>query len=172
VRQAIVVAAVALLIAAGCSDDDATREGGEITEPGPISVFELRPGDCIYPDDDLSGELENIEAVPCADPHTHEVFAVPEYEDVEGVYPGEAALQEFADAACLEAFEEYTGTDYLDSELFFTYLHPSVESWNDDDRGIICVLTDKGAEMVGSKRAATTTTDRDGGKTTTTTTAP
>lgn len=164
-----VVAAV-LLVAAitACSKDDAKRVGGTITEAGPISVFDLRPGDCLYPDDSTVGEVEKVQAVPCDEPHTQEVFAVPEFPDERGVYPGEAALQQFADAACLEAFEAYTGTDYLDSDYFFTYLHPSVDSWNDDDRQIICVITDEGAEMTGSVGATTTTTRPVGASTSTT----
>ena len=160
----LAVLAATVVALGACSDDKATREGGDITEAGPISVFELRPGDCLYPDEEVVGEVENIQAVPCDEPHLQEVFAVTDYPDEEGggVYPGEAAIQQYADAACVEAFETYTGTDYVNSDLFLTYLHPSVDSWNDDDRQIICVLTDEGREMTGSQRATTTTTARDG----------
>lgn len=177
-RRAITTGIALLLVTlvAACSDDKAEREDGEITNAGPISVFELRPGDCLYPDDDTVGEVGDIKAVPCREPHTQEVFATPEYPDEGGVYPGEAVIQQFADAACLEAFGSYTGTDYLNSDLFFTYLHPSVDSWNDDDRQVVCVIvapgepgTEAAGEMTGSVRDTTTTTASDGSPTTTTT---
>jgi hypothetical protein len=173
VRRSLIVLAVALLALGGaCSDDKAEREDGDIATSGPISVFDLRPGDCLFPDDKTVGEVENIQAVPCDEPHRQEVFAVPDYPAEEGdAYPGEAEIQQQADALCLEAFAEYTGEDYLDSDLFFTYLHPSVDSWNDDDRQIVCVIVapgDPDATMTGSVRATTTTTERGDARTTTT----
>lgn len=172
-RRASLVLALAALVAVGaCSKDKAEREGGEITDAGPISVFELRPGDCLYPDDEAVGEIENIQAVPCDEPHTQEVFAVPEFPTDDDVYPGEGEIKQFADASCLEAFAEYTGTDYLDSNLYFSYLHPSLDSWNSgDDRQVVCVIVATGDEMVGSVRATTTTTLKGDRSSTTTTEA-
>lgn len=173
-RTPLAIALVALVVIGACSDDKAEREGGKITDAGPISVFELRPGDCLYPDDKAVGEIENIQAVPCDEPHTQEVFAVPEYEDDSGVYPGEAEIQKFADAACLEAFGQYTGVDYLDSDLYFSWLHPSLDSWNSgDDRQVVCVIVATGDEMIGSVKGTTTTTVQDSrDETSTTTEAP
>jgi hypothetical protein len=165
-RPAIALLLVLVALTSACSDDKAKREDGDITEAGPISVFDLRPGDCLFPDQEKTvGEIENINAVPCEEPHRQEVFATPEYPADDGeAYPGEAEIQTFADAACLEKFEEYTGEDYLNSNLFFTYLHPSVDSWNDDDRMIVCVIVTPGgvdATSIGSVRATTTTSLRD-----------
>jgi hypothetical protein len=172
-RPLLALLLVALVLSGACSKDKAKREGAHITDAGPISVFDLRPGDCLDPGDKAVGEIDTIQAVPCAEPHTQEVFAVPDYPADKGeAYPGEAEIQKFADASCLEAFGEYTGTDYLDSNLFFSYLHPSVDSWNSkDDRKVVCVIVAKGDEMKGSVRASTTTpTDKGGTPSTTSTT--
>ena len=48
-----------------------------------MSVFDLRPADCLHPPADLSGEIDSIKVVPCADAHTQEVFA-----KVDGERPG------------------------------------------------------------------------------------
>lgn len=169
---------VAMLVAiAACSKE---REDGEITKPGPISVFDLEVGDCLLPDKGTTGEVEKLNAVPCKEKHTQEVFALPKFKGPgDDVYPGEAEIRKFADAACLEAFESYTGTDYLNSNLFFSYLHPSLTSWNDDDdRTIACVIVNTGNETTGSYRGTTTTTFEAGtttsttAKATTTTAAP
>ena len=90
------------------------------------------------------------------------MFALADFPDDEDVYPGEAEIKSFADASCLEAFSSYTGTDYLDSDLFFSYLHPSLDSWNEgDDRQVVCVIVATGQEMTGSVRSTTTTPDDD-----------
>jgi hypothetical protein len=165
------LALLPLVVAVACSGDDGAGRGddGRITEAGPVSVFDLQVGDCLKPDEDAEGELTEVEAVPCEEPHTQEVFALPEYEgENPDVYPGEAAIRAFADAACLDAFERYTGADYLDSDLYFSYLHPSLDSWNEgDDRTIVCVVISPGEETTGSVRASpdastTTTTAADG----------
>lgn len=175
-RRASLLAALllALVLTGACSKDPAKREDGAITKPGPISVFDLRISDCLLPDKDATGEVEKLNAVPCADPHTQEVFGVPEYEGPGAdVYPGEAEIRTFADAACLEAFNAYTGTDYLNSNLFFSYLHPSLTSWNDeDDRQIVCLIVNTGDETTGSYRATTTTTIKGSTVTTSTTRKP
>jgi hypothetical protein len=158
-RALIAVLLCALALTGACSKKSAKRDHGAITKAGLVSVFDLRPGDCLLPDKKVSGEIDKINAVPCKDPHTQEVFAVPDYPDKGGVYPGEDAIKKFADAACLEAFGKYTGTDYLDSNLFFSYLHPSVDSWNSgDDRQVVCVIVATGKEMTGTVKGTTTTT--------------
>ena len=147
----LVVGALAL---AGCSDDKAGRKEGAINKAGDISVFDVQVGDCLMPGDELGAEITDVHAVPCADPHTHEVFALPEY-DEDDVYPGEEKLRNFADAECIGAFNSYTGIEYLESDLFFSYLQPSIRSWNEgDDRRIVCVIVATGEPVEGSARKA------------------
>jgi hypothetical protein len=158
------------LVAAGCSKDKAGRKDGAIDKAGDVSVFDVQVGDCLNPGSELGAEINKIKAVPCKDPHTHEVFALPDYPDKESdVYPGEDKLRSFANAQCLEAFGNYTGTDYLDSKLFFSYLQPSIRSWQEgDDRRIVCVIVSTGKEVTGSAKSpdatTTTTTGEAGGK--------
>jgi hypothetical protein len=161
-RRRIFLVLVATAVVAGCSKGDAGRKGGAIAKAGDISVFDVRVGDCLMPGDELGAEIADIRAVPCREPHTHEVFALPEYEDTD-VYPGEDKLRTFADAQCLEAFGNYTGTDYLESKLFFSYLQPSVRSWNDGkDRRIVCVIVATGKPVKGSVRSTSATTTSGG----------
>ncbi|MCU1487656.1 MAG: hypothetical protein JWN67_4402 [Actinomycetia bacterium] len=158
------------LVAAGCSKDKAGRKDGAIDKAGDVSVFDVQVGDCLNPGSELGAEINKIKAVPCKDAHTHEVFALPDYPDKESdVYPGEEKLRGFANAQCLEAFGNYTGTDYLDSKLFFSYLQPSIRSWQEgDDRRIVCVIVSTGKEVTGSAKSpdatTTTTTGEAGGK--------
>lgn len=150
----LLLAVPALLVA--CSDDAAGRKDGAIAKAGKISVFDVAVGDCLNPGEELGVEITDIEAVPCDDEHTHEVFALPEYEE-DDVYPGEEKLRNFADAACMDAFTTYTGSEYLESNLYFSYLQPSIRSWNEgDDRRVVCVIVATGDPITGSSRKVPT----------------
>lgn len=140
----LVPALVAFVIAASaCSDgpDEAKRDDGAITEAGVVDVFATEVGDCLRLDESLAAaaEITELPAVPCSDEHLHEVFHLHEIEQPD-VYPGPSELSSTADGSCLGAFEDYVGVPYLDSPLQFTYLYPSLDSWDDGDRTIACVL--------------------------------
>lgn len=149
---------VALVGAVACSTlgTRATREHGTITKAGLISVFDLRAGDCLLPDGVVGGDVEEVKAVPCRDPHTHEVFAVPRYTATSSAYPGREALQRFATPACRRALPGYTGSARLDPSLTLSYIVPTEKSWaREDDRDITCVLVASGNKMAGSVRSTT-----------------
>ena len=146
------VAAVGIL--AACSDDDA-----DPNEPvdEPVLGVATNTGEpvCMKVTEDLPPEVEQLPIIGCDVPHTHEIYATPEL-DPNAVFPGLDALNEFAQLECLEAFEPFVGTSPFDSSLSYTWLVPTLGSWNEkDDREVLCVLADRGgAELVGSQRGA------------------
>lgn len=153
-RGALAVAAVVL--AGSCSgDDSADRDDrGRLTEPTELAVFDLAVGDCLSPDEAVAAELEVVRAVPCQDPHVHEVFALVEWSG-DDTFPGDTALADFADAACVAEFQAYVGSDYLDSALFHTYLLPTLRSWDErDDRQVVCLAASAGEPLQGSSRGS------------------
>ena len=163
-RYGLLAGAALVVVASACSSG-AHRTKGAITKAGDISVFDVSVGDCLSPGEKIGTEISNIKAVPCKDPHTHEVFGLPKYPGSSDVYPGDDKLKTFANAQCLQAFGTYTGTDYLDSKLFFSYLQPSIRSWNDGkDRTVVCVIVATGKPVTGSVRVAGAVND--GGATT------
>jgi putative regulator of septum formation len=91
-------------------------------------------------DDELTAEVAELPVIDCTKPHTHEIFATVQ-NTVDAVYPGMAALEQFAETNCYKQFEPYVGIDWPDSSLFVTWIVPSLGSWNDeDDRAVMCVL--------------------------------
>lgn len=120
------------------------------------SVFHLKVGDCLVPPSTVQAELASIKVVACHEPHTQEVFALVQDSGAGDNYPGDTALRTFADGNCLQAFAGYVGVDYRYSQLFYTYLLPSVRSWAAKDRTIVCVVTTTGQQLdrsvKGSKR--------------------
>lgn len=126
-----------LIIAAQIFDDDADRDNdtGEITDEGDISAFELKVGDCLT--DLADGEITDVPAVPCSEPHDAEVFALYDLEGDE--WPGEDAISADAGAECEAQLKSYSQEAYADDNVGLFYLYPSTRSWAQGDREIACV---------------------------------
>jgi hypothetical protein len=134
--SAVLVLGAGLLASCG-GGGEIRAESGEVVLPGSWSVFDLRPGDCLDATD-AEGDISDVTVVPCADPHTQEVFATVEHPD--SVYPGASELAVWADAACLSELRSELGLTLADG-LFVSYLLPSFDGWNkNDDRSVVCVL--------------------------------
>ncbi len=125
-----------------CSNDKGGRRVIQLATDG--------PGTCINADPKLGPEVKKIPTIDCTKPHTHEIFAVVRYvEQVAGkpdkatdLFPGLEALDAFAERACIAQFEPYVGVSAFDSSLTFSWLTPTLGSWNGSskDRTVICVL--------------------------------
>ncbi len=110
---------------------------------------------CLDVGEEVGALVTDLNWVPCespdpADDHTHEVYGVADYFVVSednpattikpGDYPGREALELFAQAECFAAFERYVGISPLESALFYSWLIPTLTSWeNDGDREVLCV---------------------------------
>jgi hypothetical protein len=105
-------------------------------------VFDLGVGDC-FNDPDFTGEIDEVDGVPCSQPHDNEVFATIDHPG-SGAYPGESEILSFASEQCEgEVFRQYVGVDYLDSRFFVDALYPTEGSWRFGDRTIVCFLYDR-----------------------------
>lgn len=139
----VVIAAVVFVALAACSDD----EGSPAVDVGTEVV-----GTCLDFGDTIGEEITKLPEVPCEEPHSHEIYAVKQVANE--TYPGFEALEAEAQALCLGDFEEYVGISAFDSELFFSWLVPTLTSWDrENDREVICVVGEgNGARLVGSVR--------------------
>ena len=119
------------------ADETTRNDNGDVVEGGDLGVFTMSLGDCVQ--DSLSSEVQSLEAVPCAEEHDLEVFAL--FDMPDGDFPGDAAVDAAAEAGCLERFEGYVGIAYEQSVYAYTYLTPLETGWNEiDDREIVCLL--------------------------------
>ncbi len=175
-RRSAVAALVWLvvMVALACSSEDGSEgSGGTSTTassvvettaapaPAPGSVTtglrELEVGQCFDRIDDAVATDRAVQVLDCATPHTYEVYDVITYTgDGAGRgtdYPGEAAVQNWAEQACFDRFEAFVGVRWTVSELDIEVWWPSAESWARADRGVICtVMSDTGEELTGSQR--------------------
>ena len=146
-----VVAAVAALALIGCSSDpERDEETGELAESGDVDVFDLEVGDCLG-EETGDGEIESLEAAPCSEPHSEEIFAALTVPD--GDYPGQDALDAEAEG-CLEEFAEFVGMPYEQSVLEINYMTPTEESWSMGDRELLCTVYDPDADTTGTLQNA------------------
>lgn len=139
-RTAVVLLLVPAALGA-CTDDaaDFRDADGTVVAAASVSVFELQDGDCLDPDPELVGEVDQIPVVPCDQPHAQEVFASVDLD--EQPYPGAEAVARQADAACLGALEDQYGLSLADG-YFVSYFLPTFVGWNGEppDRRVVCVL--------------------------------
>jgi hypothetical protein len=124
--------------------------GGSAHSPRNVSVFDLKPGDCLNPPAQITAQLSSVEVLPCGTPHTQETYALVDDRKAGSNYPGLVQLENFAKSGCLDDFAGYVGVPYQYSSLFYTYLLPSVRSWASDDRTVVCILTTTGQKVTGT----------------------
>lgn len=132
------------MVGSACSDDDG------IDEESVINIGTTGPGTCLEFTDDVAALVTELPVVECSVPHSHEIYAV--LLSQETVYPGFEALESDAQARCLVPFEDYVGISVFDSTLFYSWLVPTLTSWDkEDDREIVCVIGNgDGEPLVGS----------------------
>lgn len=95
---------------------------GDIVSEGQVDSFALKPGDC-FDDTDFTN-LTTLPAVPCADPHDNEVYAV--FDISLPSYESEDVTFGLAVEACAERFDTFVGKTYEDSQLDILALYPTL----------------------------------------------
>jgi hypothetical protein len=145
---AIVVMGYLAYAAVSNADRDAS---GAIVGEGDLNPFQMRIGDCFDNSEDASDKVSKLPGVPCSQPHDFETYAV--FDVALDSYPPEDAIGKLAYASCLERFDAFVGTDFESSVLEIITMYPTMTSWQQDDREVVCALYDKNAEkLIGSTK--------------------
>ena len=97
----------------------------------------VKVGDCS--NSNLSQTVDKLDLVPCDEPHSLEAYSI--VTSTATTYPGADALKVFAEQSCIDEFFGYVGVELPQSILYYTYVYPSVTSWNSkSDRSVICFI--------------------------------
>lgn len=150
-RRTLLLCTALLASAGACSggdDDGAATTTTETTVLPGRSVADLTPGDCLagLPD----GTRDRVETVDCSAEHRAEVYAVADLDD--GPFPGAAEVSELSAQRCAGRYGRYAG-EPIDptTNRAFAEIVPSLGSWEDGDRRIVCLaLPPAGATERGS----------------------
>jgi hypothetical protein len=137
VRARVLLAAIAGVLMSSCG-------------PGAGAVSTLQVGQCLNQPNSTTA-IEQVDVVPCEDPHDLEVFALVQLPD--SAYPGDGGLSDVAQPACTERFAAYVGVEPANSALATGFLVPSQEGWDGGDREAVCLLYEPDARLTGSMRA-------------------
>jgi hypothetical protein len=134
---------------AACSGGD---DGDSVVD---LTVEQV--GTCVDFPPDTGPDITSLPAVLCDVEHSHEIFAVIDYQAADpesggDLYPGSDELERFSQAECLTLFEPYVGVGAFDSSLFYSWIVPTLTSWDkSDDRQVICVVGNQnGAPLFSS----------------------
>jgi hypothetical protein len=154
IRVFLLLLLVTLL--AACGGGPARDESGAVVEEGDESVFDLNVGDCFNDPEESEGLISDLTLLPCDQPHDNEVFALVNHPAGDGeAFPGDEAMDTFAEEQCLSAFEQYVGLPYEESVFAYVPIKPTAETWADGDREVVCVLYDgQLEELEGSVRGS------------------
>lgn len=146
------VGLIGVFIVAGVLFNARRDDSGAITDAGTLHVSDLRVGDCF--NTDTTGEIGDVDAVPCTEPHVYELFHAFTMTDP-GRYPTDAEFTSQTDAACAPAFTAYVGVAYEESALYASSLEPTEEGWNSGDHAVQCMLHEEDESQVsGSQRGS------------------
>jgi len=122
---------------------------GAIIGEGNVDAFQVRVGDCFNNTGSFNEEITDLPGVPCSDPHDNETYAVLDLTIT--TYPEAERMAELAHETCLQHFDAFVGRYYESSSLDIMTLFPTIESWTQNDREVICAVYDMNAiKLVGS----------------------
>jgi hypothetical protein len=133
----LLVALVAAVTLSGCS-----LFGGK-SKSASMPVLSIGIGQCFASPTSVHTELKSLTRTACSSPHALESYARVSYKKnvANLAYPGADVLTKFAQSVCAQQFNDYVGIDYQDSTLFFTYLLPSPQGWEQSlDRYVLCFI--------------------------------
>lgn len=114
---------------------------GAIVGEGSIDAFQIRIGDCFDDAGSYGDEITNLPGVPCSEPHDNEAFAVFDV-SMESYPPTVETMAKLAYESCMERFEPFVGNAYESSSLEIMTLYPTHQSWQQNDREVVCAIYD------------------------------
>ena len=155
---AVTTIAAAGLLLSGCSllnqvtnTTQRDASGAPTAANTDADVFSIKVGDCLN-DATASGTVTTAPIVPCSQPHDSEAYKSIIMAD--GDFPGEDAVKSQADQGCADAFPDFVGIAYEDSNLSISYYFPTSDSWSNGDREILCTIYDDGVKTTGTLKGA------------------
>jgi len=146
VLSAVWVVTIAAFVVYAVSTSASRDSSGQISKGGSVTASDLKTGDCVNGIE--VGEVGSINAVPCAQPHEGEVFAV--FSISGSSFPGESAVTDKAETGCQSRLAGYSQSAKDDESLEILFLQPSEASWRLGDREITCAIQDPTKKRTGS----------------------
>ncbi|MBO9522202.1 MAG: DUF4190 domain-containing protein [Nocardioidaceae bacterium] len=129
---------IVVLGVVGAMDSAERDEKGTITDSGQVNSKDLEVGDCIRALEETKA-LADVPAVPCAEPHRGEVYAVVQLPGVE--YPSEATFDKQSGQRCSNQLKKIAPAAFRDPKVDIFYVYPLERSWAAGDHEVTCIAT-------------------------------
>jgi len=142
-----VVGIVAIVIVAALSSGTTDDPSTNLADSGDVNVQRLTPGQCLNGLKEGSA-IRDLPAVPCAEPHEGEVYAV--FDLADGAFPGDAEVAKLAEDGCVDRLETAAPKAAEDPDVEIYFLHPTQSSWRLGDQGVACVAMSAKGKVTGS----------------------
>ncbi len=162
----VLAGVVALIVVLGAAGAFFLVRAFRTLEPETIEGFSVTSDEGFTSFDDFDDEFLSVDGLdglsigdclttdgvptPCSDSHEYEVFHI--LPMAGSAYPGFEEVFEASAGACTDAYEQYVGIDYFESEYFLDAYPSSEEAWQAGDQTISCVAYDPFGEITGSIR--------------------
>jgi len=134
-------------VTAPATSDEATDKDADA---GAGTAASYAIGDCLTGVLD-AGAYGEVSTVGCDAEHEGEVYSLRTATLTDFSY---ADIIAEAQSVCRDDFAAYVGIDYTQSQLFYTFLAPSEQTWNDGDRAIVCLVKTLEDSSTGSLKGA------------------
>jgi len=111
--------------------------------------LEYTVGDCFM---EPTADYGHVQFVECTQPHDYEVYAeftVPDTGD--GTYPGVDRMSVVADAGCRDAYADFAGLPWEQSDYDYRFIAPDDLTWASfGDRTVSCAIYDPAGPTSGT----------------------
>ncbi len=147
---AVVVLVGGFFLVRGLLGGSTGENTADVDSPTQVRDIDLVPGNCL---ESLEYDADYLlTQVPCADEHGVEVYAetsVSESDHPE--FPGEGVFDTESDEFCAGEYGEVVRPVIDSSDLLYTSLYPSQNTWDNGDRTFTCLIAaPEGGHLTGS----------------------
>lgn len=113
-----------------------------------VSVTNLHVGECV---DGIQNDQSNsrVTVTDCNNPHDAEVMYT--YRMTDSAFPGTDESEREAQTTCKSQLEGMIRTSPMADRLAFLYLYPNSQESFSEDKGVICLVADKGDNKLTGK---------------------
>jgi len=121
---------------------------GSSTYSQSVASSELKTGDC-FSKDALDGTSAATPTIACSKTHDNEAFAIATVPTLP-TFPGDSALAKTADALCRPLFEKFVGATLDRTNLDYSEIYPTAETWSSGDRAVLCYAFEDDNSVTGT----------------------
>lgn len=107
--------------------------------PELLTLDALSAGMCTDLVDEING-VEFMSVKSCDQSHQYEVAGSYDLDGFGDEFPGSIAIERRVHKDCRPLFESHTGEEYTGRGLGIETITPSVSTWSDGDRSVICLV--------------------------------